>query len=42
MYGFGGMFDINDNWSLRGEWTTVDVDDADFGMLSFSATYNFR
>ncbi|MEE8077979.1 MAG: porin family protein [Pseudomonadales bacterium] len=42
MYGFGGMFDINDSWSLRGEWTTVDVDDADFGMLSISATYNFR
>ena len=42
MYGFGGMFDINDNWSLRGEWITVDVDDADFGMLSLSATYNFR
>jgi hypothetical protein len=27
---------------VRGEWTTVDVDDASFGMLSLSAVYNFR
>ena len=42
MYGVGAAFDVTDNWSLRGEWVTVDVSDADFGMLSVSATYNFR
>ena len=42
MFGLGGMFNFNDNWSLRGEWTTVDKDDADFGMFAVSATYNFR
>ena len=42
MYGVGGMFHLNDSWSLRGEWVTVDVSDADFSMLSLSATYNFR
>lgn len=41
-YGLGAAFDITRNWTLRGEWVTVDVSDADFGMLSLSATYNFR
>lgn len=42
MYGVGAAFDVTDNWSLRGEWVAVDVSDADFGMFSVSATYNFR
>ncbi len=42
IYGVGGMFHLTDNWSLRGEWVTVDVSDADFSMLSVSATYKFR
>jgi len=41
-YGIGGALTINDSWNVRGEWTTVDVDDASFGMLSLSAVYNFR
>ncbi len=42
MFGVGAAFDFTDNWSLRGEWVTIDVSDADFGMFSVSATYNFR
>ena len=42
MYGLGGMFTLNDRWSLRGEWLIIDVDDADFNMLSVSASYNLR
>jgi OOP family OmpA-OmpF porin len=42
MYGLGGLFNVTDNWSVRGEWIMVDVDDADLGMLSVSATYRFR
>jgi opacity protein-like surface antigen len=42
IYGLGGAFNLNDNWTLRGEWVAIDVDDADFGTLTFSATYNFR
>jgi len=42
MYGIGAAFDVTDNWSLRGEWVTVDVSDADFGMFSVAATYRFR
>jgi hypothetical protein len=30
------------HWPVRGEWIMVDVDDADLGMLSVSATYRFR
>lgn len=41
-YGLGAAFDLTDSWTLRGEWVTVDVSDADFGMFSVSATYNFR
>jgi opacity protein-like surface antigen len=41
-YGVGGALTLNDNWNMRGEWTVVDVDDADFGMFSLSAVYNFR
>jgi len=41
-YGLGGAFNINDSWNVRGEWTTVDVDEVDFGMFSLSAVYNFR
>lgn len=41
-YGLGAAFDLTDSWTLRGEWITVDVSDADFGMASLSASYNFR
>jgi hypothetical protein len=41
-YGLGGALSINDSWNVRGEWSTVDVDDVDFGMFSLSAVYNFR
>ncbi|HEX7037324.1 MAG TPA: porin family protein [Pseudomonadales bacterium] len=41
-YGLGGALTINDAWHVRGEWTTVDVDDVDFGMFSLSAVYNFH
>ena len=41
-YGLGGMLNLNDKWSLRGEWIFVDVDDGDLSMLSFSASYNFH
>lgn len=41
-YGLGGALSINDSWHVRGEWSTVDVDDVDFGMFSLSAVYNFR
>ena len=40
-YGLGAAFDLTDSWTIRGEWVTVDVSDADFGMMSLSATYNF-
>lgn len=41
-YGLGGSWHVNDAWALRGEWLMVDVSDADFGMLSVSASYSFR
>jgi len=41
-YGSGAAFDLTDRWTLRGEWVTVDVSDADFGMASLSASYDFR
>jgi hypothetical protein len=41
-YGLGGALTINDAWNVRGEWTMVDIDEADFGMLSLSAVYNFQ
>jgi opacity protein-like surface antigen len=41
-YGLGAAWTLNDSWKLRGEWTMVDVDDVDFGMLSLSAAYTFR
>ncbi len=41
-YGIGGAFDINDNWTVRGEWSAVDVDGGDLSMLGISAVYNFR
>lgn len=41
-YGLGGVLTVNDAWYVRGEWSTVDVDDADFGMFSLSAVYKFR
>jgi hypothetical protein len=33
---------MTDRWSLRGEWTNVDVSDADFGMVTASVSYAFR
>ena len=42
MYGVGAAWALNETWNVRGEWTMVDVDDADFGMFSVSATYNFK
>jgi hypothetical protein len=41
-YGLGGMLNLNDQWQVRGEWTAVEISDADFGMVSLSAVYNFR
>ena len=41
-YGIGAEMDVSDNWSLRGEWVVADVEDADFGIFSVSASYNFR
>ncbi len=41
-YGLGGAWRVNDTWAVRGEWIMVDVSDADFGMFSLSATYNFN
>lgn len=41
-YGVGAAWSVNDVWAVRGEWLLVDVSDADFGMVSVSATYNFR
>ena len=40
-FGVGAEVDFTDNWTLRGEWITVDVSDADFGMFSASVSYNF-
>lgn len=41
-YGLGGAWSLTDQWTLRGEWVTVDVSEADFSQFSVSATYNFR
>ncbi len=41
-FGLGAGFDMTDNWTLRGEWITVNVDDGNFGMFSVAATYNFN
>jgi opacity protein-like surface antigen len=41
-YGVGGAWNVNNNWTLRGEWTSVNVTDASFGMVSASVTYNFK
>lgn len=41
-YGLGGAWNVTNNWTLRGEWTSVDVSDASFGMVSASVTYNFK
>jgi opacity protein-like surface antigen len=42
LYGLGAALDLNASWNLRGEWVAIDVDDADLGMLSVSATYTFK
>ncbi len=42
LYGLGADLAFADRWNLRGEWTAVDVSDADFGMFSVSASYSFR
>jgi OOP family OmpA-OmpF porin len=42
LYGLGGSWHMTDRWSLRGEWTNVDVSDADFGMVTASVSYAFR
>lgn len=42
MYGLGAALQLNDSWNLRGEWVAIDVDDADFGTLAVSVTYNFQ
>jgi len=42
LYGLGGAWNVTDRWSLRGEWTNVDVSDADFGMFTASVSYSFR
>ena len=42
LYGLGGAWNVNDRWSLRGEWTNVDVSDADFGMFTASVSYSFQ
>ncbi|MGE0622122.1 MAG: porin family protein [Pseudomonadales bacterium] len=42
IYGVGGAFRFGDRWSLRGEWTMVDVSDADFGSVTASVSYSFR
>ncbi len=42
LYGLGADLQLGGNWNLRGEWTTVNVNDADFGMFSVSAAYSFR
>ena len=41
MYGLGASATMGDAWQVRGEWIMIDVDDADFGTLSLSATYRF-
>lgn len=42
LYGLGAGMDLTPNWNLRGEWTMVDVDDADLSMMAVSATYRFQ
>jgi opacity protein-like surface antigen len=42
IYGLGAAWNVTDRWSLRGEWTNVDVSDADFGMVTASVSYSFR
>ncbi len=42
IYGVGAAFRFADRWSLRGEWTMVDVSDADFGSVTASVSYSFR
>ncbi len=42
LYGLGGAYSLTDQWTVRGEWMVIDVEDADFGTLSVSATYRFR
>ena len=41
MYGLGASAMMGDAWQLRGEWILIDVEDADFGTLTLSATYQF-
>lgn len=40
-YGLGAGLSLGDQIQVRGEWTSIDVSDADFGTLSVSATYRF-
>lgn len=42
LYGLGGAWNFADRWSLRGEWTAVNVSDADFGMFTASVKYSFK
>jgi opacity protein-like surface antigen len=42
LYGLGAAWQINDAWALRGEWTMIDVSDANFGMVSAAVSYSFR
>ena len=39
IYGLGAAFRLTDRWSLRGEWTNVDVSAASVGRFTASLTY---
>jgi OOP family OmpA-OmpF porin len=41
IYGFGGEYDVNDTFGVRGEWERVDFDGEDVDLVSVSAVVKF-
>ncbi|MEJ2463774.1 MAG: outer membrane beta-barrel protein [Candidatus Thiodiazotropha sp.] len=41
LFGFGATYQISDQFSLRGAWEFVDLDEGELDMLSINAQINF-
>lgn len=41
LFGFGAVFQLSEQFALRGAWEFVDLDGADLDMLSINAQINF-
>lgn len=41
LFGFGATFHANEQFSLRGAWEFLDLDEGDLDMISINAQFNF-